>query len=222
MGVPLMLVSAVPEVGVAVVMLGLVGLGYSLIESAGLTLLQRLSSDDVLGRAFAVVESSYWLTTGSARSRRRGSSRCWAFAAHCWRLAPACRCWPPCAGPGLRPASRAGAAVPLTCLRPAAERVAVRAPPARHRRERRPPAHGDGGAPRRRDRARGRTRRPALRDRRGRVRRDLHARRVSLVPRRRRVRRDRTVAQRPADRHGDGPHERPASMHSTGGRSSPR
>ena len=63
-GVPLMLVSAVPEVGVAVVMLGLLGLGYSLIESAGLTLLQRLSSDDVLGRAFAVVESSYWLTTG--------------------------------------------------------------------------------------------------------------------------------------------------------------
>lgn len=63
-GVPLMLVTALPEVGVAVLMLGILGLGYSLIETAGLTLLQRLSSDDVLGRAFAVVESSYWLTTG--------------------------------------------------------------------------------------------------------------------------------------------------------------
>ena len=63
-GVPLMLLTAVPEVGVAILMLGTLGVGYSLIETAGLTLLQRLSSDDVLGRAFAVVESSYWLTTG--------------------------------------------------------------------------------------------------------------------------------------------------------------
>lgn len=63
-GVPLMVVTALPEAGVAVLMLGILGVGYSLIETAGLTLLQRLSSDDVLGRAFAVVESSYWLTTG--------------------------------------------------------------------------------------------------------------------------------------------------------------
>ena len=63
-GVPLILVAALPEVGVALLMLGILGVGYSLIETAGLTLLQRLSSDDVLGRAFAVVESSYWLTTG--------------------------------------------------------------------------------------------------------------------------------------------------------------
>ena len=41
------------------------GRGLSLIETAGLTLLQRLTSDDVLGRAFAVVESTYWLTTGA-------------------------------------------------------------------------------------------------------------------------------------------------------------
>jgi MFS family permease len=63
-GLPLMLIAAVPEVGMAVAMLALLGVGYSLIETAGLTLLQRLTSDDVLGRAFAVVESSYWLTTG--------------------------------------------------------------------------------------------------------------------------------------------------------------
>ena len=62
---PLLLVAALPEVAVAVAMLVVLGVGYSLIETAGLTLLQRLTSDDVLGRAFAVVESSYWLTTGA-------------------------------------------------------------------------------------------------------------------------------------------------------------
>jgi len=64
-GVPLLLVAALPEVAMAVAMLVVLGVGYSLIETAGLTLLQRLTSDDVLGRAFAVVESSYWLTTGA-------------------------------------------------------------------------------------------------------------------------------------------------------------
>jgi MFS family permease len=63
-GVPLMLIAALPEVWMALAMLTVLGVGYSLIETAGLTLLQRLTSDDVLGRAFAVVESSYWLTTG--------------------------------------------------------------------------------------------------------------------------------------------------------------
>jgi MFS family permease len=62
--VPLLLVAALPEVAVAVAMLAILGIGYSLIETAGLTLLQRLTSDDVLGRAFSVLESSYWLTTG--------------------------------------------------------------------------------------------------------------------------------------------------------------
>jgi MFS family permease len=63
-GVPLTLIAALPEVWMAVAMLAVLGVGYSLIETAGLTLLQRLTADDVLGRAFAVVESSYWLTTG--------------------------------------------------------------------------------------------------------------------------------------------------------------
>ena len=63
-GVPLALIAAVPEVAAAVVFLMVLGVGYSLIETAGLTLLQRLTSDEVLGRAFSVLESSYWLTTG--------------------------------------------------------------------------------------------------------------------------------------------------------------
>jgi len=63
-GGPLLLIAALPEVAVAVAMLMTLGAGYSLVETANLTLLQRLTSDDVLGRAFAVLESSYWLTTG--------------------------------------------------------------------------------------------------------------------------------------------------------------
>jgi MFS family permease len=63
-GVPLMLIAVAVEPAVSASMLVLLGVGYALIEIAGLSLLQRLTSDDVLGRAFAVVESSYWVTTG--------------------------------------------------------------------------------------------------------------------------------------------------------------
>jgi MFS family permease len=63
-GIPLMLIAAAQTLTVTVVMLVLLGIGYALIEVAGLSLLQRLPSNDVLGRAFAVVESSYWITTG--------------------------------------------------------------------------------------------------------------------------------------------------------------
>ena len=63
-GLPLVAIAAVPEVPTAVAMLTVVGVGYALIEVAGLTLLQRLTSDEVLGRAFAVVESTYWASTG--------------------------------------------------------------------------------------------------------------------------------------------------------------
>jgi MFS family permease len=63
-GIPLVVVAALPHVPVAVAALLILGAGYSLIETANLTLLQRLTSDDLLGRAFAVLESSYWITTG--------------------------------------------------------------------------------------------------------------------------------------------------------------
>ena len=63
-GVPLMLLALAVEPAVGAAMLVLLGVGYALIEIAGLSLLQRLTSEDVLGRAFAVVESSYWVTTG--------------------------------------------------------------------------------------------------------------------------------------------------------------
>jgi hypothetical protein len=63
-GFPLMLIGLAQSVPVAVAMLVALGVGYALIEVAGLSLLQRLPSNDLLGRAFAVVESSYWVTTG--------------------------------------------------------------------------------------------------------------------------------------------------------------
>ena len=63
-GIPLVVVAALPEVPVAVAMLVVLGVGYALIEIANLTLLQRLTSDDLLGRAFAVMESSYWVAGG--------------------------------------------------------------------------------------------------------------------------------------------------------------
>ncbi len=49
---------------VALALFVLVGLGEALIEITGVTLLQRMTSDDVLGRAFAVLESGYWLASG--------------------------------------------------------------------------------------------------------------------------------------------------------------
>ncbi len=63
-GVPLVVLTAFPVTGVAVVGLIVLGVGYAVIEVAGLTLVQRLASDAVLARAFGVVEGTYWLTTG--------------------------------------------------------------------------------------------------------------------------------------------------------------
>jgi MFS family permease len=63
-GIPLILIAASASITVAPALLIVLGLGYALIEVAGLSLLQRLTSNDLLGRAFAVVECSYWITTG--------------------------------------------------------------------------------------------------------------------------------------------------------------
>ncbi len=63
-GLPLIALALLPLPAAAVALLAVLGVGYSLIEVSGLTLLQRLAHDGVRARAFAVVESSYWLTTG--------------------------------------------------------------------------------------------------------------------------------------------------------------
>lgn len=64
-GLPLVALAAVPAPAPAVLALAVLGAGYALVEVAGLTLLQRHADDGVRARAFAVVESSYWLTTGA-------------------------------------------------------------------------------------------------------------------------------------------------------------
>jgi MFS family permease len=64
-GVPLVALAWLPLPVAALVLLSVLGIGYSLVEVAGVTLLQRLAQDRVRARAFAVVEGSYWLTTGA-------------------------------------------------------------------------------------------------------------------------------------------------------------
>jgi hypothetical protein len=49
---------------VAFAMLIVLGVGYAWVEVAGLTLMQRLVSDEVLARVFGVVESTYVASTG--------------------------------------------------------------------------------------------------------------------------------------------------------------
>ena len=64
-GLPLIALAAVPTATTALVALIALGAGYSLVETAGITRLQRLTSDVHRGRAFAALESTYWLTTGA-------------------------------------------------------------------------------------------------------------------------------------------------------------
>ena len=63
-GLSLLALAAFPAVVVAAIALLVLGTGYSLVEVAGTTLLQRSAADEVLARAGAVVESSYWVTNG--------------------------------------------------------------------------------------------------------------------------------------------------------------
>lgn len=63
-GGALALIAAFPHVAPAVVLLGVLGIGFALIEVAGHSLVQRLASDHLLARAMGVVETSFNLTTG--------------------------------------------------------------------------------------------------------------------------------------------------------------
>jgi CRP-like cAMP-binding protein/predicted MFS family arabinose efflux permease len=63
-GVPLLLVGAFPRQVMALALLALVGVGNSLIDLAGFTLLARLAPDEVLARVFGVLESLVALSMG--------------------------------------------------------------------------------------------------------------------------------------------------------------
>lgn len=63
-GLALGLIASWPRPGVAIALLIVLGVGYAWVEVAGLTLMQRLVSDEVLARVFGVVESTYVASTG--------------------------------------------------------------------------------------------------------------------------------------------------------------
>jgi hypothetical protein len=56
-GLTLVVVGAWPEAAAAIPLLGLTGAGFALVDTALLTLPQRLAADDVLGRVFGVEEA---------------------------------------------------------------------------------------------------------------------------------------------------------------------
>jgi MFS family permease len=64
-GAPLLALATLPNGAAALAALVTLGIGYALVESGGITLLQRIAHDSVRARAFGVVESAYWLTTGA-------------------------------------------------------------------------------------------------------------------------------------------------------------
>ena len=63
-GVPLILLGLWPEFGLALLLLGIVGAGNSLMDVAGFTLIQRAVPDDVLARVFGVIQMLWLLTLG--------------------------------------------------------------------------------------------------------------------------------------------------------------
>jgi MFS family permease len=177
-GVPLMLIALAETTPVALTMLTLLGIGYALIEVAGLSLLQRLPSNDLLGRAFAVVESSYWITTGAGRDHRpagRAPDRATRRAA-CRGGVPAPRGGIPLAPAGHARSRHPGPRAPV---QDAPRSRDVRAAPTGHDRERLAP-HERGPRPARRGGGPGgRVRRPLLRRGRGPARREVRARHLA-------------------------------------------
>ena len=63
-GAPLALIGAWPNTAVALVSLGVLGLGNTLVDVAGLTLLQRTAPPEVVGRVFGVLEMLLVATMG--------------------------------------------------------------------------------------------------------------------------------------------------------------
>jgi MFS family permease len=61
-GVPLVLLGIWPSVAAAVLLLGVLGVGNTLVDVAGLTLLQRAAPDEVRARVFGVLESVFLAT----------------------------------------------------------------------------------------------------------------------------------------------------------------
>jgi MFS family permease len=63
-GVPIALIGVFPEPPAALILLGIVGVGNTIVDVAALTLLQRTVPDEILARVFGVVQSVFVGTTG--------------------------------------------------------------------------------------------------------------------------------------------------------------
>ena len=63
-GVPIALVAVWPNQAFVLVLLAVVGIGNTIVDVSGMTLLQRAAPDDVLARVFGVLESLLLLTVG--------------------------------------------------------------------------------------------------------------------------------------------------------------
>ena len=63
-GIPLVLIGVWPEPVVAFLLLTLLGVGNTLVDVTGITLMQRNASDDVLGRVFGAFEALALLAMG--------------------------------------------------------------------------------------------------------------------------------------------------------------
>jgi MFS family permease len=63
-GIPLILIAAWPEAAPAFLLLALLGVGNTLVDVTGITLMQRTASDAVLGRVFGAFEALALLAMG--------------------------------------------------------------------------------------------------------------------------------------------------------------
>jgi MFS family permease len=63
-GLPIALIAVLPHTAPALVLLAFVGLGITIVDVAGLTLLQRATPDEVLSRVMGVVQSVFVGTLG--------------------------------------------------------------------------------------------------------------------------------------------------------------
>ena len=64
LGLPIALIGVFPDTPVALILLGLVGVGTTIVDVAGVTLLQRAVPDEVLTRVMGVVQSVFVGTLG--------------------------------------------------------------------------------------------------------------------------------------------------------------